>query len=266
MFFMDNFNKTFKFIKHSIWKDDTDDKTIFAVGEKYFQNLKIDCSKGKRLFWLTGQSGTGKTSQLLKATQNYCNKQNIRPLHLAVRNFAHLHPLASKLAQDKDFREKTNGFALKVLFYVLKRSLECGLDIILEISFLKLCFENYVLKTAKKQNYKISLQIMSVNILISKALVLKRAKLTGRNTNDSSEKYFYKHMAKGVKCIAKKYCVHCTIWSINKLAPIFIGKSKFAYKHFKRSRKNIEVVDFDEKRFLEAKKMILEVVYQDVFS
>ncbi len=263
---MDNFEKTFNFIKNSIWEDDTSDEMIFEIAEEIFQNLKVNCSKGKRLFWITGQSGTGKTSQLLKATQIYCGNHNIKPLHLAVRNFAHLHPLASKLANDKDFREITNGFALKVLFYVLKRGLEAGLDILLEICFLDKCFEDFVLKNAQKLNYKISLQIMAVNSLISKALVYKRSKLTGRKTRNSSENYFYKSMAKGMRCISKKYRIPCTVWSINRLSPVFVGQSNHAYNIFKNERKKKKVISFDENKLLTAKINILEAVYQDDFS
>ena len=43
---------------------------------------------GRRLIWLTGQSGTGKTSQLLAATQKFCSERGLKPFHLAVRNFA----------------------------------------------------------------------------------------------------------------------------------------------------------------------------------
>lgn len=263
---MDNFDKTFNFIKNSIWKDDTDDEMIFTISDEYFQSIKKNYSRGKRLFWLTGQSGTGKTSQLLKATENYCHNAIIKPLHLAVRNFAHLHPYSNKFKHDENYRENTNGFALKVLFCVLKRSLEYGIDIVLEICFLDRNFNNYVLKTAQNYNYKISLQIMAVNILFSKALVYKRAKMTGRKTSENSEKYFYKHMKKGMQLITKKFNVHCTVWSIDNLAPVYIGRSKFAYKFFKQSRKNTKISSFDEMKLLKAKKQILEVVYQDVFS
>ena len=260
---MDNFDKAFKFAKRSIWQDDTPDEKVFWAAKKAFSKLKKNCTRGKRLMWLTGQSGTGKTSQLLAASQRFCDKHKILPLHMAVRNFAELHPDAQNLKSQPQFREVTNGFALKVLICVLKYAFEEGLDILLEICFLDKSFERFVIDSAIKNGYKISLQIMAVGRTISDALVFKRAKQTGRLTFASSTAYFYKTMESGLRWIAKRCDLRCTLWSAFDRFPIYTGPVKFALSPFKRYRKLSRPLLLNEERLLAAKCASLEELYLD---
>lgn len=261
MILMDFFKKALAFAKDSVWKDDTKDEIILATAEKAFLKLKAGCTRGRRLIWLTGQSGTGKTSQLLAATQKFCSEHGLKPFHLAVRNFADLHPEAENLKNLPDFREKTNGFALKVLICTLKLAFDHGLDIVLEICFLDPCFEKFVIKSAQKNGYRISLQIMAVSRVVSQALVFKRACQTGRSTYQKSEDYFYSAMQKGIRVLSKN--LNCTLWSACDCAPIYRGGVKGAVKVFKRQRSHPQPPLLDETKLLRAKCAILAEVYQD---
>ena len=146
---MTKFQKAYKFAKNSIWKDDTLDEVILNLSKTVFKNMKKNCTKTKKFFWLTGQSGSGKTSQLYEATEHFCQNHNIKPIHFAVRNFAIYHPKAKAFEKSTNFREITNGFALKLLICVLNLAISEGYDIILEICFLDNVFQKFVLRLTR---------------------------------------------------------------------------------------------------------------------
>lgn len=262
---MTKFQKAYKFAKKSIWKDDTLDEVILNLSKTVFKNMKKNCTKTKKFFWLTGQSGSGKTSQLYEATEHFCQNHNIKPIHFAVRNFAIYHPKAKAFEKNTNFREITNGFALKLLICVLNLAIIEGYDIILEICFLDNVFQKFVLDSLQKQNYKLSLQIMAVNKTLSKYFEYKRSLRIPRKTNLSSFNYFYKHMGSGLNYICRHYDLNCCIWSAYNKSPIFIGKIKFAKKTFKNQRKILKNLFFDEKTLLKSKIIILGELYQDDF-
>ena len=263
---MNCFDKAYKFAKKSIWKDYTTDEFIFQKADDFYKSAKNNCTCGHRFIWLTGQSGTGKTSQLLTATLPFCGKNNIKPLHIAVRNFASLYPNSKEFENSPDFREQTNGFSLKMLIIILYKAFLDGLDIILEISFLNPIFEFFVIENIQKHQYKFSLQIMAVNNLVSQALVYKRSKLTGRKTYKNSENYFYKYMEKGMRFLSKKYDFKCTIWSVSSYTPIYIGPINLSLATFLKERAKPQKISLNkETELLKTKCIFLETQYQDAF-
>ena len=133
---MELFLNAYNSIKTNIWQDDTPDNIIFASAKAAFKKLSRHCTRGSRFFRLTGQSGSGKTSQLLSACNDLCQKAAIKPLHIAVRNFAYLFPDYASISTRPDCREISNGFSLKVLLCFLKLAFEAQMDIILEIAIL----------------------------------------------------------------------------------------------------------------------------------
>lgn len=260
---MEYFLSAYKFACTSIWHDDTSDDMIFEQAKKAYNFYKKNCTAGKRIFRLTGQSGSGKTSQLLNATLSYCNNHNIKPLHIAVRNFAKFYPDYSALKNNANVREITNGFALKVLLWVLKFAFDDGLDIILEIALLDKKFENYIFFEILNKNYKYFFQIMAVSKKISDIFIFKRQKKIHRITANKSANYFNLMLKKTFKYLTKKYNFNCIVWSAFDEFPVFVGNSKNAFKIFKITRKKIQKIKLNESQLLEAKKIVLEELYPD---
>ncbi len=260
---MEQFFNAYKFACKSIWHDETDGEVVYTQAQKAYALYKRDCTAGKRIFRLTGQSGSGKTSQLLGATLSYCQNHNIKPLHIAVRNFAMFYPAYAQIAADENVREITNGFALKVLLWVLKFAFEDGLDIVLEIALLDKKFENYIFFEIFSRNYFHFFQIMAVNKKISDIFVFKRQKKIHRITAIKSANYFDAMLQKTFKYLTKKYKFNCAVWSAFDAKAVYVGSSKKAYKFFKNARKKIECPRLNEAQLLSAKKSFLEELYQD---
>ena len=131
------FLKAYNFIKTSIWKDDTSDCFVFQTAQKIYNKIKSRFTKNKVLIRISGQSGSGKTSQLFQANNYSLRYSKIKPIHLAVRNFAKFYPkLNSNSKFSTSFRETTNGFALKILIWILKFSLDDNLVTSLDMPIL----------------------------------------------------------------------------------------------------------------------------------
>lgn len=260
---MELFLNAYNSIKSNIWQDDTPDNIIFASAKEAFKKLSRGCTRKARFFRLTGQSGSGKTSQLLSACNHLCQKAKIKPLHIAVRNFAYLFPNYASISHRPDCREISNGFALKVLLCLLKLAFEAQMDIILEIAILNKEFEKYIFEQIKDKNYYHLLLMLSVNQKISDSFILKREQEMGRITNKRSADYFYLIMPKTLKYLVKRYECECVIWSVYSLQPLYQGSFSECYSTFKEGRKCIKVPIYDEKELLESKKIFLEEEYLD---
>lgn len=259
------FLKAYNFIKTSIWKDDTSDFFVFQTAQKIYNKIKSRFTKNKVLIRISGQSGSGKTSQLFQANNYALRYSKIKPIHLAVRNFAKFYPkLNSNSKFSASFRETTNGFALKILIWILKFSLDDNLDIMLEISFLDKRFEKFIINETKKQNYKVLYEILSVNKLLSDIFILKRKKSKGRETASLSANYFEKNMNKTYKFIKKKNNSMCVMWSVFEKSPIYFGKMRHSYKSYKTAKSKISGYILPEKELLEFKKYYLVKLYQGV--
>ena len=261
---MELFFNAYNFAKNSIWKDDTPDNLIFAAAKEAFKKLKKGCTRGRRFFRLAGQSGSGKTSQLLAATNHLCVLSKIRPLHIAVRNFAPFFPDAAALSSSPEFREISNGFALKVLILVLKQAFEEEFDIILEIALLDRDFEKFVFSETQKHNYYQLFQILGVNKTVSDGFIEKRQTASGRVTSSQSSEYFYSVMCPSLKFVSKKFDCECIVWSAFDCQPVYFGSLTGCFKPFKNALKVKCKSCVSEKALLDAKKTFLEELCLDV--
>ena len=117
---------------------------------------------------VAGQCGSGKTTQLMPSIKNNLKTNNY--IHLAVRMFAKLHPnydeLLEKYGQSL-IREKTNGFALMILFAVMELLILNKYNIFLEVTILEESFEEYLIKLLKNNNYRILLNIIAIPFEVS---------------------------------------------------------------------------------------------------
>lgn len=124
---------------------------------------------------LGGQSGSGKTSQLMPAIINNINKDNY--VHLAVRFFAKYHPYYDKLIEkygESNIRENTNGFALMCLFAVSEKLIQNKYNIFFEITLLNPYYEEYFARLLKTLDYRIIYNVLSVPIEVSNSWINNR--------------------------------------------------------------------------------------------
>lgn len=254
-------NRLNKILIKSPWHDYIDDKIIINTALKIFEEDKKDYSKSKIIYRLCGQSGAGKTSQLLPAIKKGLLLNNKKAKVIAVRNFAKYHPNYKellKLYSKNQIREKTNSFALKCLFLTLYLYLKNGYEIIYDVTLLSIEYEKLLCDVLKFFNYTQIFNIIAVNKKISDKNILKRQNDThnlefGRIINKNSVKYFYENLNKSIKYLSKNEKATAIIWTSFYLYPVYYGNIKNCYNKFKKLRKIKRKNIYTEKELLNNK-------------
>ena len=253
-----------------------DDKLSFGsfyfndvVNDKFTELTKDKKSSDKPfLLKLGGQSGAGKTTQLLPSLSEAIDG-NFDYVHIAVRSFAKCHPYYDEFIEkygDGLIREKTNGFALLCLFAVAEKLIKNKFNILFEVTLLDPDFEEYFIYLAKKYNYKIIYNILSVPLETSNLWIktrLQNSKIEkNRIVSQNSIDFSYNTLSPALTRIVSLKDIfndndYIILWNIQDKEPILITNSfnnnlLNLFDKF-REQKNIDNI-LDEKESLNCKK------------
>lgn len=259
---MKNFEKIIEYVKDTCWFDDTETDVIIHKAHDVFNSLISGKTKKKFLYRLCGQTGSGKTTQLLDAVQKVINDDKLNPVVLGVRTCAEAHPKYEYFKANfpaGELREKTNGFALKCMSYVLKLLIENGYMVLLDITLLDPVFEEFVLNLLNTNDYEIQYHVLAVNKSISDMFIEKRLKSTGRIIYKSSADYFYQILPVGLKYITehdKKN--NCFVWNAFDLEPVFEGKICDCFETFIKSQNEFKEFKYSEDELKNSKYQIIK--------
>ena len=238
--------KAYKSIYDTFAKDCVNE---FQVGEKSFENIVdkafSDFIKGKTpiknpfIIRTAGQSGSGKTTQLMPAILEVLKSYGENYVHIAVRKFALYHPRYNQLLDEFGqglIREKTNGFALMLLYRVVEKLIENKYNIFFEVTILENAFEDNLLFLAKDHDYKINYNIIFCPKEVSNYLIEAR-----KNNNLSLEKnrivptatsdYFFDVFQRATHNIYKMRDFFNTndliiCWNMYDIEPVLVIKDK----------------------------------------
>ena len=182
------------------------------------------CTSSPFCIRLVGQSGSGKTSQLLPAIKYALEGQSY--ISLAVRFFAKYHPYLEKIRElygEKQIREKTNAFALILLTLVLQRCLENKLSVLLEMTLLTADYERFVYKLLRDNGYFCDYHCLAVSKAISDAWIQQRCKETQREVSEKSSRFFFETLQSAFEMLQKetnKIPNRVFIWNHTQELPI----------------------------------------------
>ncbi len=268
------------------WNNQDGNDGIFDFFNKEFENIAdevfLDLTKNIKknenfpyLIRIAGQSGSGKTTQLMPAIKTSLDKIQQNYILLAVRNFAKYHPNYNELLAKYGnglIREKTNGFALTLLVKVLEKLIENKYNILFEVTLLEPIFEEYLIKILKKNNYIINFNILAVAIELSDKWINERQNKKGNEVNrivfKSSSSYFYDVLPKALNILVnneffdKKDSI--IIWNAFDEVPcletnVFDNNILNIFEKYRKIR-TIEIND--EKQLLESKIAFYENFYK----
>ena len=257
----DDFKNIFSHLSSLTWKNEIDDELIFDIASKNYKNITNGHTKNKNIFRLVGQSGSGKTTQLLPAAKECFSKKNINPICFSVRKFAQLHPKYDELLKEygkAEIREKTNGFALKCLLVTLILAMSEGYDIIFEVTLLSFEFEKFINLYLDIFDYKMILFCLAVNKEISDYFISKRQQNSliegSRKVYKASADFFYDSMEKSLIFLSKESPKRrIIIWNAFDELPKYDGNIESCIEVFKNEQKKTSNNFNDEKKLLDAK-------------
>ena len=238
---------------------DIDTNNFERIADNIFNELTKDKKQNKNpfIFRVGGQSGSGKTTQLMPSIKNTIDKNNANFINIAVRTFAKYHPHYDSLLKEfgnEMIREKTNGFALMMLFRITEKLIKQKYNILLEVTILDQNFEKYLSQLAKQNHYNIHFHILSVPREKSDYWIEKRknsSKIEGKRiVLKSSYDYFYEDLPATLEKLIKFNFWNKNdkifLWNGFDLKPIFASKIYGSKKFIQLFNKYRNLTDFNE--------------------
>ncbi len=189
-----------------------DVQRIFPCEKELLENIPIeDIVQSKQgqiktqekpfLIRVAGQSGSGKSTQLIPALEDLLKEQSY--VKINVGTFAPFHPNYQKWQQENAdlVREKTNGLALRVLILFYKYCVEHKTNILFDMTLLEPEIEHYLMGLAKQNGYQIQLHVLCVPKKVSDYFIRRRYQQTRRYVSTKSANYFFNALAPALKSL-----------------------------------------------------------------
>ena len=210
---------------------------IFPCEKEFVDHIPLDTiwthfheqlnpQKHPFLIRVAGQSGSGKSSQIVPALEYALAKTNYFKINVGL--FAQFHPHYTKWQKTcpGELREKTNGFALRALVLFYKQCLLNNINVILDMTLLEPEIDLYLMTLAKKMNYKIQTHILCIPLKISNLFIRRRQLETGRQVRLTSSQYFFNALPRCLKVLTNAHLFTpkdvLVLWSHSLSRPIRI--------------------------------------------
>ena len=195
--------------------------------------LKKGATNSGVLVRLTGQSGSGKTTQLLPAAGSYFEKKNLKPIIIRAQELAKYHPYYEEILKkygEAEIRKRTDDFATILMYLVVKNLTKKHYDLIIDVSFVSPKIEMLLMMMTKKYKERLFL-MMALPLELSEKLLEARK----WRHDKKMEKEFYDATEKSLKFYGKYFPeIHIVIWGFDKPEPIYGGEIRDAYEIWKK--------------------------------
>ena len=170
-----------------------------SIVSEYVQKLKSQ--KNPFLIRVAGQSGSGKSSQLVPALESVLQRQEYIKINVGM--FAPFHPKYAvwKDVAPSDVRERTNGFALRSLYLFYCYCIKHHFNVLLDMTLLEPEIEYYLNWLAKCHGYHVEMHILAVPKKVSSYFIHKRQRSIGRVVSAKSANYFFSVLSRALKSL-----------------------------------------------------------------
>lgn len=234
--------------------------------EEAVKDLARGKKAGERMFVrLAGQSGTGKSTQLLPMAEEYFRVLSIEPVVVGARFFVKYHPYLREIAElvgEANLREATHEFTVQMLFESLMELMERGYPIILDVTLLDPKVEDILINMLYDAEYWFfDTHLMVVAKEISDGFIKKREKGGAegkRKVRKTTSEEFARATPLALRYYAKKMASERIImWSAWDEEPVFIGRFRDPeVDDVWKKYQSIKKLPFekDEEKLREAKK------------
>ena len=203
-----------------------------ALLEQVIADFTAGATKHHQMIRIAGISGSGKTTQLLPATEAYCNKHHLKPILVAARRFVEYHPHYQAILDHygaENLRKMTDEFSTIMMFLTLARLTAAGYDIILDVTLLDPEIEAILLKFLTNANYQLLILMVATSPTVTAHFLAGRS---WRHTPETEAEFiratklalsFYAQSAPDTRII---------IWSVYNEPPEYDGPIKSALPTF----------------------------------
>ena len=237
-------------------------KPEWQVGiEEYPELAKkalFDFTQGKtenrKMVRIAGVSGSGKTTQLLPAAEEYFRVNKMRPVLMAVRRFVEYHPHWREIKEyygEENLRKMTDEFGTIMMFLCLQQMVKQGYDIILDVTLLDPEMERILMGALGDAKYD------NMIFMIAAAPEVVEKHLSGRKWRHTkeTEKEFIRATEYAMRFYAEKAPeLRIIIWNVYDDEPVYDGPISGSLEVFSEYSKKTDIPEHDEESLKVAKK------------
>jgi hypothetical protein len=178
-------------------------------------------------FQFVGQSGSGKTTQLLPAALAAFGRNKVSPAHMCIRTFARYHPYYEEIGRKYGgglVRENTNAFGLELFSLVLENLIADRVPLVIEKTLIDPAFEEYFQGLLLEKGYRVDYHVMAVSREDSDLWIERREQATNRRVSGKSADYFYDIMDAAIERLrAKGGGCQAFVWDKYNMSPKYAG-------------------------------------------
>lgn len=220
------------------------------IMRKVVEDLTLAATQNRRLIRLAGISGSGKTTQILPAVEEYCEKNGFEPILMAARRFVEYHPHYEEIKEyygSENLRKMTDEFATIMLFLTLSELIRGGYDIVLDVTLLDPEMEGILLKLLDGSDYEMWILMIAVSPTVTEKYLQGRAWRHSKET----ELEFIRATGEALEFYAENASdTRIVIWSVYDKEPVYDGPVKDCLSVFNdySTRKELPADDDDERR------------------
>ncbi|MBQ3297040.1 zeta toxin family protein [Candidatus Saccharibacteria bacterium] len=223
------------------------------------EDLTLAATQNRRLIRLAGISGSGKTTQILPAVEEYCEKNGFEPILMAARRFVEYHPHYEEIKEfygEENLRKMTDEFATIMLFLTLVELMKGGYDIVLDVTLLDPEMEGVLLKMLEANKYEAWILMIAVSPTVTEKYLEGRAWRHDKET----ELEFIRATGEALEFYAEKAPeMRIVLWSVYDKEPVYDGPVKNCLEVFEKYSTKEELPAHDDDLRREAKiKYLLE--------
>ncbi|MCL2846631.1 MAG: zeta toxin family protein [Firmicutes bacterium] len=267
--------KVFDYVGKSPWPDNVPDDVVFECGKRAAADMMQsgDYYSDKLIYRLAGQSGSGKTTQLLPTIMKFEQLRARNPITIAVRNFPIYHPDYDKIVAQfpaGEVREKTNGFALKCLAVAVREILSRGLLTVLDVTILDPIFEEFINGQIVENGYTAQYHILAVSRAQSDIFIEKRRRAaggaeSGKIVYAKTGDYFYDILPRGIEYLASVDRVsNALVWSAYDTTPLYTGHFRGVNEALTNGRRITRIPVLSEDEMRQAKLAFMHLYFYKI--
>jgi predicted ATPase len=187
-------------------------------------DITTDATQTRQLVRIAGQSGSGKTTQLLPAAEAYFAHRQLHPVLVAARSFVQYHPHLVEIREqfgEENLRENTHEFTVIMMFLTLSALIANGYDIILDVTLLDPMIESVLNQMLTDNRYQSRIFMIAVSKEISDQFIGKRA---NRKVKSHTADEFWRVTQLALNFYAQNLpTTPITVWSAFDPTPVYSG-------------------------------------------
>lgn len=227
------------------------------IVKKVLVEFVDDKTKERKMVRIAGVSGSGKTTQLLPAVEEYFRVNDWKPVLMAARRFVEYHPYHKAIEEyygEENLRKMTDEFSTIMMALCMKGLMREGYDMILDVTLLDPAVESIFVKMLNDGGYDSILTMIAVSPEVAEQHLSGRK---WRHTKETEEE-FMRATKRAMSFYAEKMPkMRTIIWNAYEKNPVYDGPIKDSLEIFTKYSSETKIPSHDTEELKEAKKKYL---------